>query len=74
MKRKDQIILAVPALALVLTLAGGTALPGSGPNVPGAVPPIPELPPVEEEIPETGEEEGICPLSDLDEPVNLQKI
>lgn len=57
----------MPALALILTLTGGAALPGTVSENPGTVPPIPELPPVEEGIPET--EEGGCvePLADKDD-------
>lgn len=74
MKRKDHVFKsAVPALALILTLTGGAALPGTVSENPGTVPPIPELPPVEEEIPETDERDGISPLTDIDEPIHFDK-
>lgn len=63
----------VSALALTLALAG-PVFPGSGEGEDGSIPTPPKFPPVEEEIPETDEGDGINPLSDLDEPVTLERL
>ena len=63
----------VSALALMLTLAG-PVFPGAGEGEDGGMPTPPKFPPVEEEIPETDEGDGINPLSDLDEPVTLERL
>lgn len=72
--RRHHIKTAISTLALMLTLSAGTVFPGVGTEGDGTIPLPPEFPPIEEEIPETDVEYGIRPLSDLDEPVTLDKI
>lgn len=63
--KPDYLKSTVPALALSLFLLGGTAPAGPAPEAPS---PFPAKPLIEEENPESNdEEEGIQPLSDLDE-------
>lgn len=61
-------------LMLMLTLSIGTVFSGLGTENCSIVPPFSEFSPVEMEIPETEEGDNIQPLSDLDEPVTLDKI
>lgn len=73
MKRNRFLGSVMPMLALTLILEGGTGDPGTTPGTPGTPPPFPDIPPIEDEIPETGEEDGISPLTDIDEPIHLDK-
>lgn len=69
--KKLRLISVLSTMALTFVLSGGLTLPGSTPENPD---PVFRQTPVEENTSDTDTEEGIQPLSDLDETVTMEKI
>ena len=64
---------AISTLALMLTLSVGTVFPGVETEYDGTVSPPLNLLPIEEKIPEAENEDGIQPLTDLDDNVTQEQ-
>lgn len=64
--KKQQLKSVLSTLALALALAGNLALPDASLEDPNSI--LPQIP-VEDEVPERDEEDGVRPLTDIDEPI-----